>query len=113
MKRDGGPTRRVGAFIFDLDGTLVDSGADIALSANHMRATLGLPELPLPVVLGFVGDGAPMLVRRLLAHPARPGEAPPAVDDDTVRGAWRCSRPIMPGTVSTRPPSIRVSASHR
>jgi len=87
MKRDGRPTRRVGAFIFDLDGTLVDSGADIALSANHMRATLGLPELPLPVVLGFVGDGASMLVRRLLAHPAHPGDAPPAVDDEAVRRA--------------------------
>ncbi len=86
MKRDGRPTRRVGAFIFDLDGTLVDSGTDIALSANHMRATLGLPELPLPVVLGFVGDGAPMLVRRLLAHPARPGDPPAAgVDDEAVR----------------------------
>ncbi|MHB8077956.1 MAG: HAD-IA family hydrolase [Candidatus Krumholzibacteriia bacterium] len=85
MQRDGRPIRRVGAFIFDLDGTLVDSGADIALSANHMRAGLGLPELPLPVVLGFVGDGAPLLVRRLLAHPARPGEAPPAVADETVR----------------------------
>lgn len=86
MTRDGCPTRRVGAFIFDLDGTLVDSGADIALSANHMRATLGLPELPLPVVLGFVGDGAPMLVRRLLAHPAPPGGASPAIiDDEAVR----------------------------
>lgn len=88
MKRDGRPTRRVGAFIFDLDGTLVDTGADIVLCANHVRATLGLPELSLPVVLGFVGDGVSMLVRRLLAHSAHPDDAPQAaVDDEAVRRA--------------------------
>jgi phosphoglycolate phosphatase len=85
MKRDGGQIRSVGAFIFDLDGTLADSGADLTLSANHMRAQLGLPGLSLPVVLGFVGDGASMLVRRLLAQPAHPDDAPPPVDDDAVR----------------------------
>ncbi len=85
MKRDGGPTRRVGAFIFDLDGTLADSGADITLSANHMRAMLGRPELSQAVVLGFVGDGASMLVRRLLTHSAHPDDASPVVDDDAVR----------------------------
>jgi len=88
MKRDGRPTRRVGAFIFDLDGTLADSGADITFSANHMRAMLGLPGLSLSVVLGFVGDGASMLVRRLLAHRAHPDDAPPAVaDDEAIRRA--------------------------
>ena len=33
----------VGAFVFDLDGTLVDSGLDIALAANAVRASRGLP----------------------------------------------------------------------
>ncbi len=73
--------RRADAFIFDLDGTLVDSGLDIALSANFTRVSLGLPELPIETVIGYVGDGAPMLIRRLLSH-----EAPPATEEAVRRG---------------------------
>ena len=60
--------RRAGAFIFDLDGTLIDSGRDIALSANFVRGHFGLPELAPDVVLAYVGDGASLLVRRVLSH---------------------------------------------
>lgn len=59
--------------IFDLDGTLVDSRADIAAAVNHMLRTLGLPELPLATVCEYIGEGARMLVQRALgpAHRAR------------------------------------------
>ncbi len=62
------PGGRIAALIFDLDGTLVDSGRDIALAANHGRAALGRPPLPEPLLISFVGDGVEMLVRRALAH---------------------------------------------
>ncbi|GAA5787176.1 phosphoglycolate phosphatase [Chitiniphilus shinanonensis] len=55
------------AFAFDLDGTLVDSIADLARAANAARADLGLPPLAEETVQGFVGDGAASLVARTLA----------------------------------------------
>ena len=54
--------------IFDLDGTLIDSRLDLIDSVNAMLR-LELPELPDDVVASYVGDGAPMLVRRALAIP--------------------------------------------
>ena len=37
--------KHIKAIAFDLDGTLVDSIADLAASANAMRQALGLPPL--------------------------------------------------------------------
>lgn len=54
------------AFIFDLDGTLVDSRHDLATAVNLMRRDLGLPALPMETVVGFVGDGMRRLVERSL-----------------------------------------------
>ncbi|MBI3831850.1 MAG: HAD hydrolase-like protein [Planctomycetes bacterium] len=51
-------------FLFDLDGTLVDSLADIAASVNAARKHFGLPELPRETVRGFVGDGMTKLIER-------------------------------------------------
>ncbi len=55
--------------VFDLDGTLIDSQVDLANSINAMLAHLGKPELPHAVLLGYIGDGARMLVRRALGDP--------------------------------------------
>src|SRR5215467_15974663 len=55
--------------IFDLDGTLVDSREDLANSINAMLRHYGKPELPHKVIAGYIGDGAPMLVRRSLGDP--------------------------------------------
>lgn len=55
--------------IFDLDGTLIDSRLDLIHSVNAMLRHLGRPELPGEVVASYVGDGAPMLVRRALGDP--------------------------------------------
>jgi len=55
--------------IFDLDGTLVDSREDLANSINAMLRHYGKPELPHQVIASYIGDGAPMLVRRSLGDP--------------------------------------------
>jgi phosphoglycolate phosphatase len=55
--------------IFDLDGTLIDSRLDLIHSVNAMLRHLGRPELPGEIVASYVGDGAPMLVRRALGDP--------------------------------------------
>lgn len=53
--------------IFDLDGTLIDSRADLTAGINHMRAQYGLDSLPLETVSGFIGDGVRKLVERSVA----------------------------------------------
>jgi phosphoglycolate phosphatase len=50
----------------DLDGTLVDSRADLADSINFMLADLGLEPLHNDRVVSFVGEGVPRLVQRAL-----------------------------------------------
>jgi phosphoglycolate phosphatase len=52
--------------VFDLDGTLVDSRADLAQAVNHVLRTLALPSLPLDVITGYIGAGARRLVQRAL-----------------------------------------------
>jgi phosphoglycolate phosphatase len=52
--------------LFDLDGTLVDSRADLTDSINLMLAELGHERLPDARVIGFVGEGARLLVERAL-----------------------------------------------
>jgi phosphoglycolate phosphatase len=55
--------------IFDLDGTLIDSRLDLIQSVNAMLRNFKHAELPGEVVASYVGDGAPMLVRRALGDP--------------------------------------------
>lgn len=63
------PTPDLKLFIFDLDGTLVDSRVDLANSVNAMLRHYGKPELPGDVIGSYIGNGAPMLVRRSLGDP--------------------------------------------
>jgi phosphoglycolate phosphatase len=55
--------------IFDLDGTLIDSRLDLIHSVNAMLRHFRHSELPGEIVASYVGDGAPMLVRRALGDP--------------------------------------------
>jgi phosphoglycolate phosphatase len=50
--------------IFDLDGTLIDSSVDLALSMNATREHFSLPPLDPKLIYSYVGNGAPMLIRR-------------------------------------------------
>lgn len=60
---------RLKLLIFDLDGTLVDSRQDLIQSVNAMLQHFHRPELPGDAIASYVGDGAPMLVRRALGDP--------------------------------------------
>jgi phosphoglycolate phosphatase len=51
-------------FVFDLDGTLVDSLQDLADSANALLVECGASPLPEEAVARMVGDGAAVLVQR-------------------------------------------------
>jgi phosphoglycolate phosphatase len=61
--------RVIKLLIFDLDGTLIDSRLDLIHSVNAMLRHFKRAELPGDVVASYVGDGAPMLVRRALGDP--------------------------------------------
>lgn len=55
------------AVLMDLDGTLVNSIPDLADATNAMRAEMGMPQLPLDVIVTYVGKGAESLVKRALS----------------------------------------------
>ncbi len=63
------PLEKIKLVIFDLDGTLIDSELDLAASVNAMLKYYGRKELPLHVIGSYIGDGAPMLIRRALGDP--------------------------------------------
>jgi phosphoglycolate phosphatase len=52
--------------VFDLDGTLIDSRADLAEAVNRMRASFDLAPLPVAEVVAKIGEGARRLVERAL-----------------------------------------------
>jgi phosphoglycolate phosphatase len=56
--------------IFDLDGTLIDSRLDLAQAVNAMLRHLGRTTLANERVYSYVGNGAPMLVRRAMGENA-------------------------------------------
>lgn len=67
---------RYRCLLFDLDGTLVDSRADLVTGVNLMLAELGEEGLGTAEVIGFVGEGARLLVERSLrASRGREAEA--------------------------------------
>ena len=59
---------RFAHLIFDLDGTLVDTKADLAAATNHMLRELSLPLLSVAQVEGFIGLGARVLIERALGQ---------------------------------------------
>lgn len=54
------------AVIFDLDGTLVDSAADIHAAANALLRSMGYQPMTPETIRGFVGNGVPKLVERVM-----------------------------------------------
>ena len=51
---------------FDLDGTLVNSLPDLALSVNSALTEFSLPQASEELVLTWIGNGAPVLIARAL-----------------------------------------------
>jgi len=56
--------------IFDLDGTLIDSRLDLVHSVNAALRHIERPELPDDIISSYVGDGAPILIKRALGSEA-------------------------------------------
>ena len=52
------------AVVFDLDGTVLDTIADIAAAVNRALAAFGFPERTVDETRGFLGNGSLMLIKR-------------------------------------------------
>jgi len=77
--------KKLKAALFDLDGTLVDTLADIAEAMNGVLARHGIPPYPQDAYKTFVGDGALELARRCAANsPAACASAPEDILADYV-----------------------------
>jgi phosphoglycolate phosphatase len=57
-------------FLFDLDGTLIDSKLDLVNSVNFMLREMRRETLPLDTVASYIGHGAPKLVASVLGADA-------------------------------------------
>ena len=77
---------KIKLLVFDLDGTLIDSARDLCNSVNAALEHMGRPHLDDPIIAGFVGNGAAMLVRRSLA--VENGVSPDEVHDEELATAY-------------------------
>ncbi len=66
--------------IFDLDGTLIDSSQDLAISMNATREHFGMLPIDPELIYSYVGNGAAVLVRRALGPDASPELLASALD---------------------------------
>jgi len=56
--------RQYDTYIFDLDGTLLDTLGDLAASVNHALRSCGMPGHTLDDICWFVGNGVRLLMER-------------------------------------------------
>jgi phosphoglycolate phosphatase len=66
--------------IFDLDGTLIDSKLDLAHAVNATLRHMGRATLANERVYSYVGNGAPVLIRRVMGDSAGEEEVEEALE---------------------------------
>jgi phosphoglycolate phosphatase len=66
--------------IFDLDGTLIDSRLDLPNSVNATRNHMGRAPISNELVYSYVGEGAPLLIRRAMGSEASQEDVDRALD---------------------------------
>jgi phosphoglycolate phosphatase len=74
------PFPDIAVLVFDLDGTLIDSKLDLVLAVNATMKEMSRAELDHETIASYVGDGAPVLIRRALGQQTNEGECARALD---------------------------------
>ena len=57
-------------FIFDLDGTLVDSSVDISNALNHAIRSYGISQVSVQETIGLIGEGLTRLIQKVIEQKA-------------------------------------------
>ncbi|MBR0459938.1 MAG: HAD-IA family hydrolase [Victivallales bacterium] len=93
-------------FLFDLDGTLIDSCNDLMEAGNLLRVKYGKEMLSRPVIQSYIGNGMRNLVTRLLPEIADDLEATEtafAQMKEIYRGCMLHTTRLYPGVAETLP----------
>ena len=90
------------AVLFDLDGTLLDTIADLADAANLTLAELGRPARSQDEIHSFVGKGIPHLVRRCMTEGTSATEA----EIETAVTVFRRHYAVVNGARTTIYPGV-------
>lgn len=75
-------------FVFDLDGTLVDSLGIIARTFNSVLRRYGLPSIQKEKFNYFAGDGPAVLVRRAIEYLKSEGRVQPGEEEFIFQGVY-------------------------
>ena len=59
---------KIRAFIFDLDGTLVDTKKDLANAVNYSLRKHGFKERSLDEIVSYLGNGSNVLINKAIGH---------------------------------------------
>ena len=101
--------------IFDLDGTLIDSRLDLANAVNATRTHMGMSTLDNERVYSYVGNGAPVLIRRALGEQATEAEVQEALEffwSTTASTTWITPR-FIPASESRSTGCARPASAWR
>ena len=111
--------------IFDLDGTLIDSRLDLVHAVNATRVQAGSGPLPTTQIFSFVGNGAPVLVKRAMGPEASEEEVANALEFfldttatmrsiiDPLSGGWRFAPPSACERRAARRPDEQAGSHQR
>ena len=67
--------RQYAGYLFDLDGTLIDTAPDLTFALNHALAQFGFAGVDVETARNWVGQGARSALERAVAHRSAPPEA--------------------------------------
>lgn len=94
------------AFIFDLDGTLLDTLPDLVVVTNAALAACGYPERTTEEIKSFVGNGVKALMYQAV---------PEGTDEEHAEAAmrtWKEVHPVLEGKLTTPYPGIVETVEH-
>jgi phosphoglycolate phosphatase len=78
------PLSDVKFWVFDLDGTLIDSRYDLVTAVNATLQYVGLNQLPEDTIVSYIGDGAEDLIRRSMETAGMPSPQIRGMFSDTM-----------------------------
>ena len=75
LRPSGGKLRQYAGYLFDLDGTLIDTAPDLTFALNHALTEFGFAGVDVAVARNWVGQGARSALERALKHRDAPADA--------------------------------------